>query len=327
MSYNSNLQTNNTNLQSILDTINALPEAGTDLPELTNQGTASDLLSGKELIDQNGNIVTGTIETKTASNLTASGATVTVPAGYYASQATKSVTTTTQATPTITVSSVGKITATSNQAEGYVSTGTKTATKQLTTQAAKTVTPTKSAQTAVAKDVYTTGAITVGAIPNEYVNTTDATATADKIFKNESAYVNGTKVTGTFTIDNEVNTQEDLLAELQTALAGKIAGSGNTNIETCTVNIAGCQKVGYTGIENQKLSAKYSSGTSSYAEHELVVCKNSAVFCVNTIGGNANTNNASMIMRQAFGLDHVFIFNITENNASISFTNMGGSTD
>ena len=34
---------------------------------------------------------TGSIETKTGSNLSASGATVTVPAGYYASQATKSV--------------------------------------------------------------------------------------------------------------------------------------------------------------------------------------------------------------------------------------------
>jgi ribosomal protein L31 len=254
--YNSNLQTNNTNLQSILDTINALPEAGTDLPELTNQGTASDLLSGKELIDQNGNIVTGTIETKTASNLTASGATVTVPAGYYASQATKSVTTTTQATPTITVSSVGKITATSNQTEGYVSTGTKTATKQLTTQAAKTITPTKSAQTAVAKDVYTTGVVTVGAIPNEYVNTTDATATADKIFKNESAYVNGTKVTGTFTIDSEVNTQEDLLTELQTALNGKIGGSGSGNIETCIVSVEGGSHAFYTGIENNVIIAK-----------------------------------------------------------------------
>ena len=40
----------------------------------------------------NGTKYTGTIATKTASDLTASGATVTVPAGYYASQATKSVT-------------------------------------------------------------------------------------------------------------------------------------------------------------------------------------------------------------------------------------------
>ena len=144
-------------------------ETGVELPTLSNEGSASDLLSGKQLIDGDGNIVTGTIATKTASNLTASGATVTVPAGYYASQATKSVGTATQATPSITVNASGLITATATQIAGYVSAGTKTATKQLTTQAAKTITPTKSSQTAVDKDVYTTGAVTVAAIPSTYV--------------------------------------------------------------------------------------------------------------------------------------------------------------
>lgn len=36
-------------------------------------------------------------------------------------------------------------------------------------QAAKTVTPTKASQTAVASGTYTTGAVTVGAIPSEYI--------------------------------------------------------------------------------------------------------------------------------------------------------------
>ena len=82
---------------------------GVELPELTNEGTASDLLAGKQLIDQEGNIVEGTIATKTSSNLTASGATVIVPSGYYASQATKNVTTATQATPSITVDGNGLV--------------------------------------------------------------------------------------------------------------------------------------------------------------------------------------------------------------------------
>lgn len=79
---------------------------------------------------------------------------------------------TTQATPTITVSSAGVITATSTQTEGHVAAGTKTATKQLTTQAAKTITPSTSSQTAVAKNVYTTGTVTVAAIPSTYVKPT-----------------------------------------------------------------------------------------------------------------------------------------------------------
>lgn len=139
---------------------------GVELPELTNEGTASDLLAGKQLIDQEGNIVEGTIATKTSSNLTASGATVTVPAGYYASQATKSVATATQATPSVSIDSAGKITASATQTAGYVSAGTKTGTKQLTTQAAKTITPSKSSQTAVVSGVYTTGAVTVAGDSN-----------------------------------------------------------------------------------------------------------------------------------------------------------------
>lgn len=67
----------------------------------------------------------------------------------------------TQATPSIEISSAGLITAKATQSAGYVAAGTKQATKQLTTQAAKTVTPGKSDQTAVASGRYTTGAIIV----------------------------------------------------------------------------------------------------------------------------------------------------------------------
>lgn len=134
---------------------------------------------------------------RTSSNLTASGATVTAPAGYYASSASKSVATATQATPGIEVSSAGLITASATQTAGYVSAGTKSATHQLTTQAAKTITPTKSSQTAVSSGRYTTGAVTVAAIPAEYITTTDATATAAQINSGATAYVNGSKVTGT----------------------------------------------------------------------------------------------------------------------------------
>lgn len=40
-------------------------ETGTQLPTLTNPGTAADLASGKQLIDQNGEIVTGTVLVRT----------------------------------------------------------------------------------------------------------------------------------------------------------------------------------------------------------------------------------------------------------------------
>lgn len=76
---------------------------------------------------------TGSIASKSASDLTASGATVTVPAGYYSAQATKSVATTTHPNPTVSVNSTtGVITASHTQTAGYVSAGTTTGTAQLT---------------------------------------------------------------------------------------------------------------------------------------------------------------------------------------------------
>ena len=51
---------------------------------------AADVLASKTMYKSDGTKVTGSIATKTGSDLTASVLTVTVPAGYYASQATKS---------------------------------------------------------------------------------------------------------------------------------------------------------------------------------------------------------------------------------------------
>ena len=146
-------------LNQMATEIESIP-TGIQLPTLTNPGSASDLLSGKELINQDGNKITGTISTKTSSDLTSSGATVTVPAGYYASSASKSVSTATQATPNISVNSSGLITASVTQSAGYVSSGTKSSTKQLTTKSAATITPRTSDQT-IASGTYLTGTQTI----------------------------------------------------------------------------------------------------------------------------------------------------------------------
>ena len=64
--------------------------------------------------------------------------------------------------PTISVSTGGLITASANG---------QSATQQLSVQAATSITPTESQQTVVAAGKYTTGAITVNAIPNNYIGT------------------------------------------------------------------------------------------------------------------------------------------------------------
>lgn len=54
------LKQNTTTIQELLNTINNLPDAGIELPELSNEGSASDLMLGKELINEDGSKVTGT---------------------------------------------------------------------------------------------------------------------------------------------------------------------------------------------------------------------------------------------------------------------------
>ena len=57
----SNLNNNTLQLEALLAKVNALPEAGgVDLPALTNEGVAEDLMLNKELIDSDGNKITGT---------------------------------------------------------------------------------------------------------------------------------------------------------------------------------------------------------------------------------------------------------------------------
>lgn len=52
-------------------------------------------------------------------------------------------------------------------------------------------------------------------------DTTDATITADEVFAGEVAYGSDGKVIGTFTIEDELSTQDNLISAIKTALNGK----------------------------------------------------------------------------------------------------------
>ena len=131
--------------------------------------------------------------THDSSDLTVSGNTVTAPDGYYPNPASKTIpdavanqVTMSVSPQTPTVNSSGLVTASVGTtqgeiapftSEGYVGTNYKiqykrtggSKTLQLDTQAAATITPTESEQTAVASGKYTTGAVKVGAISSDYV--------------------------------------------------------------------------------------------------------------------------------------------------------------
>ena len=66
----------------------------------------------------------------------------------------------------------------------------------------KSVTPTTSSQTISPDSGYDgLSSVTVNAIPSQYITTTDATATASDIVNGATAYVNGSKVTGSLVIN------------------------------------------------------------------------------------------------------------------------------
>lgn len=131
----------------------------------------------------NGTKYTGSIATKSSSDLTASGATVTVPAGYYASNASKAVgsgsatapatisgTSATVSTSTNTLTLSKTISVTPTVSAGYISSGTAgnssvSLTASVTTKAAATITPGTSAQT-IASGTYLTGAQTISGDAN-----------------------------------------------------------------------------------------------------------------------------------------------------------------
>lgn len=144
--------------------------------------SGDEMLSGKTAY-AGGTKITGTITSKSSSDLTASGATVTAPAGYYAESASKSVasgsatapatisgTSASISTGTNTLTLSKTISVTPSVTAGYVASGTAgnsavSLTASVPTKAAATITPTTTAQT-IASGTYLTGAQTISGDAN-----------------------------------------------------------------------------------------------------------------------------------------------------------------
>ena len=166
----------------------SIPISGSSEEALFVDTSDATLSSGSQMLKDvtayaNGILVTGSIESTSSSDLTASGATVTVPAGNYATQATKSVasgsatapssisgTSATVSSGTNTITLTKTVSVTPEVTAGYVGSGTArnssvSLTASVTTKAAATITPTTTNQE-IAANTYLTGKQTIAGDAN-----------------------------------------------------------------------------------------------------------------------------------------------------------------
>ena len=244
-----------------------------------------------------------------STDLTASGATVTAPAGYYEEAATKTIAsgsattpaTTVTANPSISVNSTtGVITATASATKsvtptvgaGYVSSGTAgtitvsgSNTSQLSTVSAATITPTTSSQTAVAAGKYTLGAITVGAIPSQYIVPTgtksitangtgiDVTSYAAVDVAVPSGAPNLQDVTKSYTPSETAQSETitagsgyDGLGEVEVnvgAISSTYVGSGITRRSSTNLSVSGATVTAPAGYYEEAASKSVASGSAT----------------------------------------------------------------
>ena len=296
------------------------------------------------------------ITSRSSSDLTAAGATVSVPSGYYAAAASKSVAsgsattpaTTVTANPTISVnSSTGLITATASASQsvtptvsaGYVSSGTSgtitvsgSNTSQLSTQAATTITPSETAQTAVAAGKYTTGAVTVAAISSTYVGSgidqrdeTDLTASgatvtvpagyyADTETKSVASGTEGTPTASKGTVSNNSIT----VTPSVTNSAGYISGGTHSGTG---VTVSASELVSGT----KTISASGTTDVTNYASASVAA---GSVTAPSTISGSSATvstgTNTLTLTKTVSVTPNVstagYISSGTAGNASVSLT-------
>ncbi len=249
--------------------------------------TADTLLYGVKAHAQDGTALTGTYvapTARTASDVTVSGATVTIPAGAYSTQVQKSVASGTVTAPssitgssatvstgtnTITLSKTVSVTPSVTTA-GYVSSGTAgnssvSLTASVTTQGAQTIHPSTSDQT-ITGSKYLTGTQTIKAV-------TMTNLTADNIKSGVTVQIGDstdsdcvTSVTGTYSGGGGTGKA----FYTYKGLASRTANSYGATNATVTVTKAGTYTISYVAVRGS------SSGTMGTNLH---------------IGSTTGTNN------------------------------------
>lgn len=244
------------------------------------------------------------IARKSSSDLTASGATVTAPAGYYESTATKTVasgsatapasisgTAATVSTGTNTLTLTKTVSVTPTVSAGYVASGTAgnasvSLTASVTTQAAQTIHPSTSDQT-IASGTYLTGAQTIKAV-------TLSNLTADNIKSGVTVTVGDStdadcvaSVTGTYSGGGS-----DKNIQVYSGYATTTATSYTATSVTITVAKTGTYNVSWMGYRN---TTSGTSGSQLYRTRNgtATAIGTASTTFVNSYGQSVSLSNQS----------------------------------
>ena len=245
------------------------------------------------------------ITRRTSSDLTASGRTVTAPAGYYESAATKQVQQGTEGTPTATKGAVSNhavtITPSVTNSEGYISGGTRTGTA-VTVTAAELVSGTLTPTSGGTKDVtnYASVEIPLASAPTSTWSEAFTTIDGSRKWRNNvavSTATSGWKQTGTDYFYSEYRNAVPSNTTVTPTPSSQTIGGANWMMEgAVTINPIPSQYIVPTG----NLAITQNGNNIDVSQYATV--------SVNVSGGGGSSVQVDSVVRDAGGDEYTAIF-------------------